>query len=450
MTAQPRTLRPLLITLAIIAGSAAPALPQDSERWTQEELEEISRDIERDLEKLRAEEFERPVRVRVSDGKTFIEYAKRRAAAHTPASRQRFEELMAKHLGLIPADMNLIESTLELLEGQVGGFYDPAEDTFYLMESFTGGVAKVILAHELTHALDDQLYGIDGPIAERAQHSDSLLAYSSVVEGSGTNAMNRWVMKNAGMLSTEDLTKASSMGADKMQEAPPYLWKPMLAVYLRGENFLVSGYRTLKKQTVRGDDKPTINDAVKLAFENPPRSMEQVLHPEKYWTAEDADEPATVEHVAEIPAGWNEVGRDTLGELGLSLMLTRPEDRESFDASNPMALLTMKYTNDGASGWGGDEVVLLERPAAGDGVAARVLHLATVWDDEREAREFREKLVELLPGLEERQKVLGGGEGGWTMLEYADPRQVSLGLWSGCDPDRAQAALDALGWASEE
>ena len=28
-------------------------------------------------------------------------------------------------------------------------------------ESFTGGVAKVILAHELTHALDDQLYGLD-------------------------------------------------------------------------------------------------------------------------------------------------------------------------------------------------------------------------------------------------------------------------------------------------
>jgi hypothetical protein len=57
--------------------------------------------------------------------------------------------------------MDLLAKTMELLTEQVGGFYSPASETFYLMRSFTGDAARIILAHELCHALDDQHFDLD-------------------------------------------------------------------------------------------------------------------------------------------------------------------------------------------------------------------------------------------------------------------------------------------------
>ena len=47
---------------------------------------------------------------------------------------------------------------------QVGGFYDPPSKTFFLMETMPKGIGGPILAHELVHALDDQLYDLDATI----------------------------------------------------------------------------------------------------------------------------------------------------------------------------------------------------------------------------------------------------------------------------------------------
>jgi hypothetical protein len=60
------------------------------------------------------------------------------------------------------------------------------------MENCPVGIAKIVLSHELGHALDDQLYDIDGTLSRVAERSDVGMAYQSVVEGSGTAVMNRW------------------------------------------------------------------------------------------------------------------------------------------------------------------------------------------------------------------------------------------------------------------
>ena len=352
------------------------ARAEEPAAWTQAELERVSEEIKRDVEKLRGLEFKRPVAVELADKQGFLAYArKRQEVAMTPGRVER-DERVAKMLGLIPPDIDLMAAYEDLLDDQVGGFYDPSSDTFFLMESFTGGIAKVILAHELTHALDDQHFDIDGTLARLDEETDAELAFQAVVEGSGTSAMNQWAVGHLRELGLEALAGASSMGTEGLADAPPYMWKPLLAVYLRGEGFLTRTAGINAGKAARAAD-------VRRAFEAPPRSTEQILHPEKYWDEERRDEPRRVAFARDLDlAGWEVVGEDTLGELFLALLTMPLDERGGLDAANPFAILKIEYTDDAAEGWGGDRLVLLEK----DG--AFCLDLVTVWDRPEDAREF--------------------------------------------------------------
>lgn len=64
-------------------------------------------------------------------------------------------------LGLIDPEVDLFDTTMELLRSQVGGYYDPRTKRFYMIDSYRqGATADIILAHELTHALDDQHFDL--------------------------------------------------------------------------------------------------------------------------------------------------------------------------------------------------------------------------------------------------------------------------------------------------
>ena len=331
--------------------------------------------------------------MRVTDRAGFVSFAKKRMEQHLPEGEFGREEAIAKMLGLLPADLDLLGATFALLEEQVGGFYDPGGDTFYLMDSFTGPLASIILAHELTHALDDQLYDIDSKLEELLPQHDALAAYSAVVEGSGTSLMTAWMLRFGASLSPADLAKASTMGTEGLSKAPAYLWKPLLFTYLGGQGFLDRGYRWRRKEGA------SLADTVRQAFQRPPLSTEQVLHPAKYWKKADWDAPRPIELDAkELPDGWSVLARRTLGELVLALLVGSDADRGTIDATNPMAFATIRYTNAAAEGWGGDAALLLEREGA------RLLHLVTLWDGEQDANEFRDAVLALRAALE---KALG-------------------------------------------
>jgi hypothetical protein len=177
-------------------------------------------------------------------------------------------------------------------------------------------------------------------------------------------------------VSAEDLERAQGMSGDSLENTPPYLWLPLLAVYLRGEGFLVhtAGINMLARAADAED--------VERAFKTPPKSSEQVLHPEKYWKDSKQDDPVKVTiDTKHLPKGWSVEGEDTLGELYLGLLTTPPDERKGLSA-NPMAVIGVKYTNKASTGWGGDRLVLLK---SGD---QRFLELVTAWDTQKDAEEF--------------------------------------------------------------
>jgi len=380
---------PFLAALAIQVPDVVTPAPAPA-RWTTAELEAVSREIQGQIEELRGQKFREPVAVKVADKKGFIDYAlQRQKETESPAKAVR-DETVAKLLGLLPPAMDLQAEMLELLREQVGGFYDPATKTFYLMDTFTGGLARIILAHELTHALDDQYYDIDGGLKKCGDDTDAQLAYQSLVEGSGQRAMTQWTLAHRSALSPDEITKAGSMGADQLRKAPPYLWKPLLTAYMKGDAFLSKGSTTLRRaaKDAGTDAELGKEPCVRAAFQAPPVSSEQVLHPDKYWSKDARDLPVQVRIATDrLPEGWAVLGTDTLGESFLSLLTTPRADRTGIDPSNVMALLSIRYTNTAAEGWGGDRLVLLGR---GDD---RVLLLVTVWDTDKDADEFAAALV---------------------------------------------------------
>ncbi len=444
--------RALLIAAPLVAFAAIVDVPESSaeakpratgaDELSQERLEELTKEIAADLEEMRGVAFPRPVAVALASREGFLEYAKKRMERDTTPQELRAEETVSKLLGLLPPDMDLLATTMDVLEEQVGGFYDPSTEAFYLMDSFQGDLAHVILAHELTHALDDQLYDIDGTLDRLAGNSDAQLAYHAVVEGSGTAMMNAWMIDaiKRKRLKPSDLEDVPGLESEAMSRAPEYIWKPLLASYMRGLAFLVRTESAMVAQVKRPK-----NEDIAAAFTDPPRSTEQILHPDKYWNEEDRDEPRELAfHPGVLHAGWRVESEDTLGELGLALFANPPEERASIDlGKNAVAVMRIQYTNEAAEGWGGDRYVLLAK----DG--ARAVVSVSVWDTPADAGEFLAAAESARGRILESNLRLAAdhdAEGAGVRVDAIGTDQVFFASWYGADEREIDALLESLTW----
>lgn len=406
--------------LACIAAAPAARTGQEPAiRWTQAQLQETSLKIQADVGRLRGEPFERPVEVRLASQDQFVDYARAHTERSQPGAQREADETISKMLGLIPHDMDLLGESLRLLRDQVGGFYDPATDVFYLMDNCPVGLANIVLAHELGHALDDSLYDIGGTMGELSTVTDRALAYHAVVEGSGMAVMNRWIATNSGSIDLRGMAQMQREQTESMARAPMVLWKPLLGSYLIGAAFLARTDSLLQGQT------ETANNAdLDAGFRSPPLSTEQVLHPEKYWDPAKRDDPTVVaqEFVA-LPKGWDELRRDTLGEIVIGIWTQSAATRAGAAARTLANPLAIEFTNSAASGWDGDELLLL-----GDADGARVLRWVSVWDSEVDAAEFLGAASTIAEECRMALTLLAGGKGDHVGVRYGGAREVIVEL----------------------
>ncbi|MCP3919731.1 MAG: hypothetical protein GY711_29710 [bacterium] len=432
-------MRVLLVPIFLLATTPS----QDG--VTVEQLERYRDEIIKDIEILRGESFTRGVTVKIADKATFVRETMKRADALLPDGMIDGLNELCRMLALIPADGDLLGITLEMAQDAAGGFYIPGSDTFYLMEGISGGMAKSILSHELVHALDDQLYDIDAGMSSRLDNSDAAYAYSAIVEGCAMSVESRW--------STEyldprdiDIAEAMKLAQDSMAgmvRQPPYVWVPFLSAYTSGASFLVRS-----DSVVTGTTKLATPADVAAAYANPPRSSEQVLHPEKYWDAERRDDPRSIEFATDdLPSGWRVVCEDTLGEIALALLVDTIGTPLEIDATNPLAIFQIEYTNQVGEGWGGDRVIVLGKEEA------RYLRLVTVWDTPRDAAEFYGALILFVDDLEERLEAISRLTRGEkerpravATLAYgeSDVREVVLELSYGLRRSKLKAVATAL------
>lgn len=333
------------------------------------------------LARLRGWSFHSPVQAGVQTMEEFRRFADAAFAEEYGAERFRGMTATAQLLGMLPEDEDLERMMKEMIEAAVGGYYDPKSSKFWIMEGFSQGpIVDVIMAHELQHALDDQHYPLDPLYLAVRGNSDREFAVRCVVEGSATSAMNLYLLQAMaeGWLPPGELMSADMIGeqVQAMNSVPASMVAGLILPYVEGNVFLLRGgsiLATAMKEPADAD--------LRRAFEAPPESSEQILHPEKYWDPERHDPPRAVEAIdrsAELGAGWTAVDCDVLGELGCAFLVAPrwPSPMElQFGAQGLRLPASM--------GWGGDQVRTYRHA---DG--ARLAHLVTLWDSEADAGEF--------------------------------------------------------------
>ena len=260
-------------------------------------------------------------------------------------------------IGVLPAGADLRQAIDAFAGSQIIGFYDTL--THQLVFSGSDSPTpyeRVTLAHELIHALDDQHFDLRRlDQLEAACQDERLAAFVGLAEGDAVVNSFNWAEAN---LSAEEITRFQQEAADFPRPAasiPPFVVNLFQSPYPNGQAFVRSLLAT--------GGEPAVN----RAFENPPVSTEQILHPDRY--PKDRPTPVSVPDLAEKLGGpWHDLDIYQVGELWLRLLLELRLPQADADAA--------------AAGWDGGQY----RAWTLDDQTAVLLQ--TVWDSGHEADQF--------------------------------------------------------------
>jgi hypothetical protein len=304
------------------------------------------------------------------------------AEEYAPGELAR-EGLLYRGLGLWNDPRDYADTTFALLEEQVAGFYDPSRKRLHVASWLSPFTQGPTLAHEITHALQDQHFDIARFTTHRQGDGDRQLAAMSVVEGDATLAMLAFTSGRRGLVRVAEATLATmprgGSGGERIESAPVFLRESLVFPYREGLRVCTRAY-------ARGGW-----EAINAMLRDPPTSSEQILHPDKLSAREaPLDVPAAVP--PSLGATHELAQHETLGEFGLQLWLR--------------TWLPPDLSDEAAAGWGGDHAMLLvprATPGTSSPRAPQARPATTLWvvrmdasPEDREALELERAAVGLL------------------------------------------------------
>jgi hypothetical protein len=280
---------------------------------------------------------------------------------HSTPAELRASELTYKKLGLLPADFKLHPFLVALLAEQVAGYYDPKAREFFLADWIELDAQKPVMAHELTHALQDQHFNLRRFERWPKHDSDAQAAAHALVEGDAMLVMTQYIGRNPArqLAMLKSLVLGSGGSTEVYDRAPRVLRETLVFPYTHGASWASQVYQ-------RGGW-----ELISASYKKLPQSTEQILHPEKYFAGEAPRRVQLRDISATLGRGWRMADQDVNGEWGYHLILD-----EFLKARDASQLAT--------AGWGGDRYALFTGPRPGDALLAQ----KSVWDTEQDAREF--------------------------------------------------------------
>lgn len=281
--------------------------------------------------KERGLDFEHPIDVEFLSAAEYTKASTAGGSEDMTAADQRYlrhQVKLLRALGLVSGDVDLAKAFDAQSDTGSAAFYDELEKKAYVRGTkLTPGVREV-LAHELTHALQDQHFDLDrltDADDEQASASDAL------VEGDADRVEYAWLDEQPAAVADaadKELSAAGDQASSQLDGTVPSIVSAMFdAPYALGDEMVGNLHD-------RGGNKQ-----VDKAFAHPPRSTAQLLDASRYL---DNRRPAKV--TVKGPAGARVLDRDRLGALVWYLMLAR-------QLPAPQALTAV-------DGWDGDHYVL--------------------------------------------------------------------------------------------
>lgn len=273
--------------------------------------------------------------------------------------------------GLLPEGTDLATLAAGFTAASATALYSPFDKSVLLVARERGksekqpapAVDESLLAHELTHALQDQHFDLLKLLTAKPYSFDRSEAAFAVVEGDAMNVERRLGVGEAAWSrrTPEDAARAEDTRFSAYRQELGALFPALLT-----ETFIFryrDGARLVETARRRGGER-----AVDELFTRPPASTEQVLHPEKYFANEQPRE-VQIDETRFAAAGWNVTTSTPLGELGVrGTLLKNLKQRDAARA---------------AAGWGGDRAYLFERAGGGT-----LFVWKSVWETGIDAQEF--------------------------------------------------------------
>lgn len=277
-----------------------------------------------------------PVQARSLDAAGLVREVERSLDRHVPPQVVSGTAEMLFGLGTTPPNFDYRASLLALMGTELAGLYDPDRQLMLLREDLADDEATLL--HELVHALQDQHYGLARLLKWRPDATDELSALSALAEGDATSAMLDALLADTGQLAYQlpgDLVEAQMRllaGASHQDSSVPNVLKrSLIAPYIDGLRFV---HAVREREGWAGVDR---------VWQRPPATTEQLLHFDKYLSAEPAI-PVSLPPAPPTQEPWEPTFHDVWGEQSLRLI---------FEEWMPIRSAARS-----AAGWGGDRIVL--------------------------------------------------------------------------------------------
>lgn len=373
-----------LALCALLAEAPAPSLPPGVAPLP-ETLENRVEALLDQAEKYRGLEAKEAVPSGIADEPALKKKVVESFQTDLPPERLRPVEVALKAFGLIPESLDLVKFFPDLLTSQVAGYYDPEAHYLALVQRDGETVSselpaematkaeEAVLVHELTHAIQDQHFKLE-TFASGQPLDDADVARVALIEGDATLVMMDFFaetslaeMPGAEQMMGSFLSDPRELlesapgvpGAAELSSAPPWFQDTLLFSYFEGFQFSLSARR-------RGGQALLDHAFTK----DPPRSSEQILHPEKWHTRRDDPVVLPWPDLSGALPGWTKAVEAQLGELTIRTLLRG-------------ALKKDERAVEAAEGWGGDRFAVYQKGGS------RLLAWVTEWDTEADARQFQ-------------------------------------------------------------
>lgn len=391
--------------------------------------------VAREVAKVRGLPLKHPIPNEVVDKDELHARLVKMASDGKSVAETAADGLALERWGMLPPGTDYGKLVLDLLTDQIAGYYDPETKKLTISKSAGDDAAwaEMVLSHELDHGLQDQSFDLkkfeDLPDSE----SDAAMARHALVEGDGIALMLEvMLVRNHAPIPwgnpeiADAIAKAMATPGqgDSLDKAPLALREAMIFPYREGFSFVAA----LRRRQPWG--------AVDAAFARPPRSTEQIIHPDLYLVDE-----LPIPIAVTVPPSLHDyaIAETTVwGELTFGLWL------RSHGVADNMAAQA-------AAGWGGDRVMVLAK--GGDKLPEHAIGISrSEWDSEPDAIEAfeaggRALADSVVGGTVERSATRATYFGLDGTVSWIERKGPSLAIVLGA-PAYAAQALAAEVWTS--
>jgi hypothetical protein len=299
--------------------------------------------------------FKTSPRVAIRSRQQVRAYLIRKLDEQLPPAKMHGLETTYRLFGLLPDTLQLRALLVDLYTEQVAGYYDPDSATLFAVADADPGQLRLVLAHEMIHALQGQYIPLDS-ILHDISNNDRLTAAQAVLEGQATLASLEVLApgQNVGANPEfwelyRDQVRQQQTSMPVFAKAPLIVRESLILPYLAGAEFM-HWWKTSPLQD-------TVPYGPRM-----PVATEQILFPDRYLRG-DAPVPLA------LPPSSDVIHEDVLGESEIRVLMARLSGAREVRPGGPV-------------GWGGDRYRVFPTPSG----PALVWYV--VWDDTRSAERF--------------------------------------------------------------